>query len=451
MLERFREVLEGLPCPKDGAVLLAVSGGVDSMVMADLFRRCGTPVRVLHCNFSLRGSDSDADEALVREWCREQAIPFESVRFDTADDAARRGVSLEMAARDLRYGWFARRSAACGNAPVAVAHHADDDAETLLLNLLRGTGVEGLRGMRPVRPLPDAGPLIRPLLGFSRADIAAYAAEQAVPFREDATNADTRFKRNLVRHEILPAFDRINPSWRSVFARNRDHFAEAARILDAYVRDHVPSAEGDRVEWGLDALRAEPERRYLLYRFLRDRGFPASVPEQVDAMLQAGRPTAGFLYRGATRTLTLTSSTLILEAAPADGRGNGPEGPWILPGPGRYDCGGTAVVVSLEPVPADLSALRCPEGVSVFDAGTVSFPLTLRRWQAGDWLRPMGLGGRKKLSDLFTDLHFDRLRKEKALVLADEGSHVFSLLGYRTDEDARVTSRTRQMLTVRIQ
>ena len=453
MLERFREVLEGLPCPKDGAVFLAVSGGVDSMVMADLFRRCGRSVRVLHCNFFLRGNDSDADEALVRDWCREHAIPFESVRFDTADDAARRGVSIEMAARDLRYGWFARRSAACGKVPVAVAHHADDDAETLLLNLLRGTGVEGLRGMQAVRPLPDAGPLIRPLLGFSRTEIAAYAAEQAVPFREDATNADTRFKRNLVRHEILPVFDRINPSWRNTFARNRTHFAEAARILDRYAQEHSPVAaeEGGRIEWDLDVLRAEPEIAYLLYRFLRDRGFPASVPEQIGTMLRAGRPTAGFLCRSQAWALTLTSSTLVLESAPADGREDAPEVAWILPGPGCYDCGGTAITVSLEPVPADPSALRCPEGVSVFDAGAVSFPLTLRRWQAGDWLRPMGLGGRKKLSDLFTDLHFDRLRKEKALVLAGEGSHVLSLLGCRTDEDARVTSRTRQMLTVRIQ
>ena len=452
MLERFREVLEGLPCPKDGAVLLAVSGGVDSMTMADLFLRAGVRVRVLHCNFSLRGSDSDADERLVRGWCGERSVPFETVRFDTASHAAEHGISLEMAARELRYDWFARRSAACGNAPVAVAHHLEDNAETLLLNLLRGTGIEGLRGMRPVRPLPGAGPLVRPLLGFSRAEIAAYAAEHAVPFREDATNADPRFKRNLIRHEILPVFDRINPSWRETLGRNMDRFAQTARIADAWCREHFPAPgnpeEGTaagRTEWNLALLRAEPEGGYLLYRFLKERGFPAAVSGQIWAALEAGRQTAGMTFRAADWNLTLTSEHLVLE--PACVR---EDGPWTIPGPGTYACGGTEVSVVLEEAPADPAGLRCPEGVSVFDAGKVPFPLTLRRWRAGDWLHPLGLGGRKKLSDLFTDLRFDRLRKEKALVLEDEGPHVFSLLGFRTDEAARVTSRTGMVLRIRI-
>lgn len=479
MLERFRKAWEGLSCPGDGAVLLAVSGGVDSMTMADLFYRSGIPVRVLHCNFSLRGSESDADEALVRDWCGERSLPFESVRFDTRAHAAQRGVSLEMAARELRYAWFARRSAACGNAPVAVAHHLEDNAETLLLNLLRGTGIDGLRGMRPARPLPGAGRLVRPLLGFSRADIAAYAAGQGVPFREDASNSDTRIKRNLIRHEVLPVFDRINPSWRETLARDTERFGEAARIVDRYCREHSPAAaspveasgqepdgllrapEG-RIVWDLAALRAEPEGEYLLYRFLRERNFPGAVAAQIWSALTTGRPTAGMVFRsgsgpvaagcpdatgrqGASWSLALTADRLIVEPAAAPD-----PGPWTIPGPGEYDCGGIRVAVSLEEPPADAAALRCPEGVSVFDAGKVPFPLTLRRWRAGDWLRPIGLGGRKKLSDLFTDLHFDRLRKEKALILADEGSHVFSLLGFRTDEAAQVVGRTRTLLKIKI-
>ena len=446
MLDRFRKVLEGLPCPSDGAVLLAVSGGVDSMTMADLFFRAGRPVRVLHCNFSLRGSDSDADEALVRGWCAARALPFETVRFDTKAVAAARGISLEMAARELRYDWFARCSAAAGMAPVAVAHQLEDNVETLLLNLLRGTGIEGLRGMRPVRLLPGGGPLIRPMLGFSRAEIAAYAAACAVPFREDATNADTRFRRNLLRHEVLPVFDRINPSWRETLAGDMNRFDEAARMADAYFRERVPAGTGARTEWKLAALRTEPEGSGLLYRFLRERGFPASVCTQIGAVLASGRPTAGLVFRSGDWNVTLTSDRLIAEPS---GTGTEP-GPWVIGAPGTYDCGGLRVAVSVEAAPADPAALRCPEGISVFDAAAVPFPLTLRRWQAGDWLRPIGLGGRKKLSDLFTDLHFDRLRKEKALVLADEGSHVFSLLGFRTDEAAKVVPSTGKMLKIRI-
>ena len=168
MQERFEKILEGLLCQDGRAVLLAVSGGIDSMCMAELFRRTGRPLVVLHCNFGLRGAESDADEAFVRDWCEARSFPFESTRFDTAAYAAERGISIEMAARDLRYAWFARRSAFYGDAPVAVAHHADDNAETLVLNLLRGTGLEGIRGMRATRPLPGAGRLIRPLLTFSR-------------------------------------------------------------------------------------------------------------------------------------------------------------------------------------------------------------------------------------------------------------------------------------------
>ena len=462
MLERFRKAWEGLSCPRDGTVLLAVSGGVDSMTMADLFFRSGLPVRVLHCNFSLRGSESDADERLVRDWCAERSLPFETVRFDTRARAAERGISIEMAARELRYDWFAGRSAAWGNAPVAVAHHLEDNAETLLLNLLRGTGIDGLRGMQPARPLPGGGLLVRPLLGFSRADIAAWAAGHAVPFREDATNAQTRFKRNLIRHEILPVFDRINPSWRETLTRDMALFGSAGRIVDDWCREHAqalslpredgPAADpaagspGDgRIVWALSALRAEPESGYLLYRFLKDKGFPGAVAEQIGAALAADRPTAGLLFRSAEWNLTLTADALIMEPAMA-----ADPGCWTIPAPGEYDCAGTRVTVSMEEVPADAGALRCPEGVSVFDAGILSFPLTLRRWQAGDWLRPIGLGGRKKLSDLFTDLHFDRLRKEKALVLADEGSHVHSLLGFRTDEAVKVTSRTRMILKIKI-
>ena len=464
MLERFRKAWEGLSCPYDGTVLLAVSGGRDSMVMADLCFRAGVPVRILHCNFSLRGSESDADERLVRDWCAARSLPFETIRFDTRAFAAERGISVEMAARTLRYDWFATRSAACGNAPVAVAHQLEDNVETLLLNLLRGTGIDGLQGMRPVRPLPGAGLVVRPLLGFTRAEIAAYAAANAVPFREDATNAQTRFKRNLIRHEILPVFDRINPSWRETLARDMDLFGSAGRIVEAWCREHAPTvqprtpvtplrqeasdgpAAADRTVWDLTVLRSEPEGEYLLYRFLRDKGFPASVAEQVWDMLAAGRPTAGKVFSSEAWKMALTTEHLILEPA-----GTVEPGPWTIPGPGAYVCAGRKITVSLEETPVPLTDLRCPEGTSVFDAGIVTFPLTVRRWRAGDWLRPIGLGGRKKLSDLFTDLHFDGLSKEKALVLADEGSHIHSLLGFRTDEAAKVTSRTRILLKIKIQ
>lgn len=440
MLERLNHTLEGLPCQKDRVVLLAVSGGMDSMCMADLFLRTGRPFEVLHCNFGLRGADSDADEALVREWCVDNGIPLQVRHFDTSWYAAEQGISIEMAARDLRYEWFDLESAARDGAPVAVAHHLDDNAETLVLNLLRGTGLEGVRGMRPVRPLPGGGQLIRPLLGFSRAEIEAYVTSNRIPFREDRTNAEDRYLRNKVRHQVLPVFRELNPSYLQTLGQDMARFDEAARIVDAWYREHLP--QGDRIPFA--ELFAAGEWRYLLYRLLRERGFPASVQEQVADMLCAGRQTAGHLYESPGWRLALTADALVFEpVVPQD------PGPWEIPAPGSYDCGGCRVTVSLEPYAAGMP-VRCPEGESVFDAASVRFPLKVRHWQAGDWFRPIGLNGSKKLSDLFVDLHYDRLKKEKALVLSGEGSHVYALLGLRTDASVRVTERTAKVLRIRI-
>ena len=440
MLERLIHTLEGLPCQPDRVVLLAVSGGMDSMCMADLFLRTGRPFEVLHCNFGLRGADSDADEVLVREWCMEAGVPFHVRHFDTSWYAAEQGVSIEMAARDLRYAWFALESASRGNAPVAVAHHADDNAETLVLNLLRGTGLEGVRGMSPARPLAQGGMLIRPLLGFTRAEIEEYAASNKIPFREDRTNAEDRYLRNKVRHQVLPVFREINPSFLQTLGHDMARFDEAARIVDAWYREHLPS--GDRIPFA--ELFAAGEWRYLLYRLLRDRGFDPSVQEQVADMLSSGRQTAGHLFTGRLWRLALTADALVFEPVTVQD-----PGPWEIPAPGSYACGGYTLAVSLEPFSPGMP-VRCPEGESLFDADLLSFPLQVRRWQAGDWLRPIGLNGSKKLSDLFVDLHFDRLKKEKALVLSGEGSHVYSLLGLRTDESVRVTEQTANVLRIRI-
>ena len=345
-----------------------------------------------------------------------------------------------MAARDLRYAWFALESASRGNAPVAVAHHADDNAETLVLNLLRGTGLEGIRGMSPARPLAQGGMLIRPLLGFTRAEIEEYAASNKIPFREDRTNAEDRYLRNKVRHQVLPVFREINPSFLQTLGQDMARFDEAARIVDAWYREHLPS--GDRIPF--EELFAAGEWRYLLYRLLRDRGFDPSVQEQVADMLSSGRQTAGHLFTGRLWRLALTADALVFEPVAVQD-----PGPWEIPAPGSYACGGNTLVVSLEPFSLGMP-VRCPEGESLFDADLLSFPLQVRRWHAGDWLRPIGLNGSKKLSDLFVDLHFDRLKKEKALVLSGEGSHVYSLLGLRTDESVRVTERTANVLRIRI-
>ena len=227
----------------EGKVLLAVSGGIDSMCMAHLFlhsESLGEKGRfeVAHCNFSLRGEESDGDESLVRNWCLENGIPFHSERFDTERYASYNGISIEMAARELRYGWFASLSESEGFNSVAVAHNANDNAETLLLNLTRGTGLKGITGMRDVSPLPSSCPskavLIRPLLSFTRKEIIGYAKELYIPYREDRTNALDEYKRNRIRHQLIPVLEELNPSLLATLRADMDHFREAEEITDEY-------------------------------------------------------------------------------------------------------------------------------------------------------------------------------------------------------------------------
>ena len=237
MEKSFERIAGGL-ISQGETVLLAVSGGIDSMCMAELAYRCGYDFAVAHCNFHLRGEESDGDEALVREWAESRGVRFHRADFDTYAYAERYSVSIEMAARDLRYDWFLEVCEQNGYQVLAVAHNANDNAETLILNLLRGTGLRGLTGMRADGNVPAPGGenvrMIRPLFGFSRKEIEDYAASAGVKYREDHTNRETVYKRNKLRHNVFPVFEEINPSFLNTFAREMEVFAQQNKIAEEY-------------------------------------------------------------------------------------------------------------------------------------------------------------------------------------------------------------------------
>ena len=242
MQRKFDAILSGLldeePSLKGRPVLLAVSGGIDSMCMAELFLHSLSFVRfaVAHCNFRLRGDESDSDELLVTEWCARNGIRLYKKDFDTVSYARTCGISIEMAARDLRYGWFAETARAGGFGAVAVAHNANDNVETLMLNLLRGTGIRGISGMHRLSGMPgyDGGFLIRPLLGFTRKQIEGFARSRGISWHEDRTNAGTEYKRNRIRNLVFPVFEDINPSFVRTIAREMDYFSQVSDIADDY-------------------------------------------------------------------------------------------------------------------------------------------------------------------------------------------------------------------------
>lgn len=447
-------------------ILLAVSGGMDSMYMLarsfDLFP--GSEVAVAHCNFGLRGPESDGDEEFVRGWCVSHGIACFTKRFPTSEYAAEKHISIEMAARDLRYAWFAQLLSSEGFDAVAVAHNADDNAETLLLNLLRGTGSRGLRGMGQ-RALPGGGVVLRPLLDISRAEIADWMKEHGVPHREDSTNALNVYKRNKIRLSVFPVFAEINPSFLKTLGADMRHFAQVDDIAEEWFRENAPAVfDGSTIS--VPALMALKHWEYMLWRILEPFGLDEPTLEDLKATLLAGGTVSGKTF-GAPQWKAVTGSgrIMLLKRDPGSEPGMRVSEPGMreaepgmkgskpgmrVDGPGEYSFGGLRFAVKVFDRPAGFE-LRQPGGRLVFDAAALPFPLKLRHWQDGDWMKPLGLGGRKKLSDLFVDLKLSLPEKEKAVVLehpdGTEG-HVGALLCTRLDESLKVRPSTQTILEI---
>ena len=274
-------------------VLLAVSGGIDSMYMAErapeLFP--GASFAVCHCNFGLRGDESDGDEAFVRDWCARKGMPLFVKSFPTADFARQNDLSIEMAARELRYSWFGELCSSKGFDCVAVAHNADDNAETFFLNLLRGTGTRGLRGMG------DRDFIVRPLLGISRTEIRSWMEERGLAWREDSTNASPAYKRNRLRGEVIPVLKEMNPSLLSSLGRTMEHI----RQVDDIAEDYFLSVRDDVLRSGMIRIRtllALRHPRYVLFRLAEPAGLTETALDNLWELINSGRQVGGRVFVG---------------------------------------------------------------------------------------------------------------------------------------------------------
>lgn len=323
----FDRTIVGL-VPEKETALLAVSGGIDSICLASLFLNssAGRRFAVAHCNFHLRGEDSDSDEALVAAWCGRNGVRYHKADFDTEQYASAHSVSIEMAARELRYDWFASLCRDNGYYGVAVAHNANDNAETLILNLLRGTGLRGITGMQVETVAPvtrdelSGVRLLRPMLSFSRKQIEEYVAAKSLEYHDDRTNAETVYKRNRIRHLVFPVFESLNPSFLTTFAREMNAFSEVQEIADDYfisVRDGVCEPAGKDELLRVNAVRLchLKHYKYVLYRLLEAYGFRDRLLEPVVRLLESGKTFSGKVFEAPGYELITAGECLIVRKA----------------------------------------------------------------------------------------------------------------------------------------
>ena len=370
-------------------------------------------IAIAHCNFGLRPGDCDADEVLVRKWAEQRGIPFRSIHFDTLGYAREHRCGIEVAAREQRYRWFAELCEELGCDGVATAHHADDNLETLLLNLLRGTGLKGICGMCGTDRLPyqrEDGKLllIRPLLRLSREDIREYALSHGVPWREDLSNGEDCYRRNFLRNRVIPLLRELNPSLSTVIADDMENFRIAELALADWERkekERLIVGENGRETLPLAALRSCASPVQLLWSWLSGKGFSRDNILKINALAQEGR-ASGQIFRSAGKSPVKEGYCLHLSSC----------GLQLVPEealPLELEC-------SLEEY--DGSPVGRPEaGTLLLNADSLGY-YELRRWKDGDWFIPFGMKGSKKLSDWFTDIKATPADKEEAIVVAAKTS-----------------------------
>ena len=417
-------------------VLLAVSGGLDSMVMAELFYRIHQPFAIAHVNFSLRGADADADADFVKNKAESYGVPFHLIRVETTAVAQERSISIQMAARELRYDWFTQLIKEQDYACVATAHHQNDVLETLLLNLTRGTGLAGLHGIS-VRQ----NNIIRPLLFATRDRLSKYIDEQKLTYREDSSNADDKYARNRIRHHVVPVLTDLNPGFWQTLPRTVERL-RAAEVLMRAELDRSWQTIAEPHEAGtllpIAKLLALPELAFRLMEWLKPFGFTTDQATQIMATLTQ---PVGQVFLSATHRLTHERPGLLLEPLPIQTNYEIVLTDWPT---APIDVAGRFILtVDVFDKPADFRPPTDPN-IVCFNAARLVFPLTIRPWQSGDRFRPLGLNGHKLVSDLLNDLKLARTEREQTAVLLSD-DEIAWVIGYRIDHRFRITGETKRI------
>ena len=432
MLRRVQQFIEKNHLLNRKALyLVGLSGGADSVALMLILQELGYRVEAAHCNFKLRGDESDRDENFVKNLCSERDIQLHVIHFDTKEYADLHKVSIEMAARDLRYGYFRQLCKDIGAEGICIAHHRDDAVETLLMNLLRGAGIHGLTGIRAKNDF-----VIRPLLCLSRREIVEYLDSIGQSYVTDSTNLEDDVLRNKVRLRVLPLLEEIAPGATANIDKTANYLCEAEKVYDAEVQRESLALKADSGEVSIDEMLRQPSSSVFLHEWLMPFGFNSSQTEQI---LSAVNSEPGREFTSATHILVVDRSKLIVEPK------SQPMKSIKMPecGTYRYDETTTYKVEITEDTNISKSA-----DVATVDADKVKFPLSLRPIENGDWFIPFGMTGRKLVSDYLTDRKFTILQKRRQLALTDASGAIVWLIGCRTDNRFKVSADTTKILRI---
>lgn len=423
---------------RDGLHLVALSGGADSVALLLVMKELGYRIEAAHCNFHLRGEESNRDEEFVKMLCKRHDVPIHLIHFDTEEYASLHQVSIEMAARDLRYQYFHQLCHDIGADSVCVAHHRDDAIETFLMNLIRGAGIHGLTGIRPKN-----GQIIRPLLYVSRQEIEDYLHSKGQDFVTDSTNLIDDVVRNKIRLRVLPLLREINPNVANNIDKTANYLRQAEKILDNELSVQKSSliqnnevSESQSV--AISQLLQLPSPELFLHEWLTQMGFNSSQTEQIFTHLigQSGRE-----FSSPTHTLIIDRNQLVVEPLKS------PMKTMKIPETGHYRY---ADDLRFSFIISDDVTISKSDNSITLDTEKVQFPLTIRSLQPGDTFCPFGMKGHKLVSDFLTDRKMNILEKRRQLVVTDAKGEIIWLVGLRTDNRYKVEKKTRSVLRITV-
>ena len=430
MFDAFlKHISNNFPILFKSRVLLAVSGGIDSVVLLHLLKKAGVDFAIAHCNFSLRGKESDQDAIFVEELARALNVPIYIQRFNTKAFALENKVSTQMAARELRYAWFKEVCAEHNLSHTVIAHHAQDDLETFLINISRASGIEGLTGMTE-----NSDFILRPLLPFSRDQIAVYAEQHAIIWREDSSNSTDNYLRNHLRHHAIPALNEASPDFLTQFKKTQTYLQESATLLEdytAFLFSKIVTQSFKGYELNIPQLLEVPNTKLVLYQLLK--GFEFKDWDTIYDLLtaQSGKQVIAGKHR-----LIRDREVLLLTEHKVEDQ----EEFEVTSKDSLINIPGLTLKID-EASQFDIK----DNNAAFFDNDQLEFPLTVRKWKEGDIFYPYGMHGKKKISKYFKDNKFSTLDKESTWLLCS-GEDIIWIVGERTDNRYKIKSGTTKLV-----